>query len=110
MHSKQLFIAIPFILFLTSCATQPLPSEPIDLPIKTNPKVEVKKRIPGPLPASTRPTYNLSGYPAATREGYIDGCETAKKTKYAFKDHKRYASDGQYQMGWNDGYDICRIK
>lgn len=112
MGSNQ-FVATTAIMaafLLISCATQPLPPEPVDIPIKTEPEVEVKEREPGPLPASTRPTYNLSGYPAATRQGYIDGCETAKKTKYAFKDPKRYASDGQYQMGWNDGFDICNVK
>ncbi len=110
MHLKQFCFTILFVLVLTSCTTQPLTPQPIKLPIKQTPETEVKERIPGPLPASTRPTYNLSGYPPATRQGYIDGCETAKKSQYAFKDHKRYASDGQYHMGWNDGFDICRGK
>ena len=59
---------------------------------------------------AARPTYNLTGYPPAVRDGYIDGCETAKKTQYARKDAKRIASDSQYEMGWNDGYSICRKK
>ena len=29
---------------------------------------------------ASRPTYNLTGYPPAVREGYIDGCESATKT------------------------------
>jgi hypothetical protein len=41
------------------------------------------------------------------RDGYIDGCETAKKTQYARKDAKRMAADAQYEMGWNDGFGIC---
>ena len=56
---------------------------------------------------ATRPAYNLAGYPPAVREGYIDGCESAKKSTYARKDAKRMGEDAQYRMGWNDGYSIC---
>ena len=59
---------------------------------------------------ATRPTYNLAGYPPAVKEGYIDGCETAKHSQYAHKDAKRMADDPQYSMGWNDGFGICRKK
>jgi hypothetical protein len=59
---------------------------------------------------ATRPTYNLAGYPPAAKEGYIDGCETAKHSQYAHKDAKRMADDPQYSMGWNDGFGICKKK
>ena len=59
---------------------------------------------------ASKPTYNLAGYPPAVREGYIDGCETAKRTSYARKDAKRFAADAQYEMGWNDGFGICGKK
>ena len=59
---------------------------------------------------ATRPTYNLAGYPPAVKEGYIDGCETAKHSQYAHKDAKRMADDPQYSMGWNDGFGICKKK
>ena len=59
---------------------------------------------------ATRPAYNLAGYPPAVRDGYIDGCETAKKTRYAKKDAGRMSADPQYQMGWNDGFSICQKK
>ena len=59
---------------------------------------------------ASRPTYNLQGYPPAVREGYIDGCESAKQTSYARKDAQRFAADAQYQMGWNDGFGICGVK
>lgn len=68
----------------------------------------VQPSPPGPLPPSTRPIYNLAGYPAAAREGYIDGCETAKRTAYGSKDDERYKTDEQYRMGWDDGFSICR--
>lgn len=58
----------------------------------------------------TKPAYNLAGYPPAARDGYIDGCESAKKSRYAKKDAGRMASDTQYQMGWNDGFGICGKK
>jgi hypothetical protein len=54
-----------------------------------------------------RPAYNLAGYPEATREGYIDGCETARHSEYGRKDAARMANDPQYAMGWNDGHSIC---
>ena len=59
---------------------------------------------------ATRTTYNLAGYPPAVKEGYIDGCETAKHSQYARKDKKRMAEDAQYEMGWKDGYGICGKK
>jgi hypothetical protein len=57
---------------------------------------------------AARPTYNLAGYPPAVKEGYIDGCESAKHTRYARKDAKRMDDDAQYAMGWNDGFSICK--
>ena len=59
------------------------------------------------LPPSTRPTYNLAGYPPAFKDGYIDGCETAKKSTYGFKDEQRFTEDNQYRNGWKDGYNLC---
>lgn len=67
-------------------------------------------RSAGPLPPSTRPIYNLSGYPPAFKDGYIDGCETAKKTAYGYKDERRLSADSQYRAGWNDGLSLCRGK
>ena len=59
---------------------------------------------------ASRPAYNLAGYPPAVREGYIDGCESAKKSEWGRKDAKRFADDAQYSMGWNDGFGICGAK
>lgn len=68
------------------------------------------QRPSGPPPPSTRPAYNLTGYSPAFKDGYIDGCETAKKTPYGFKDARRFSTDTQYRMGWNDGLSVCRGK
>lgn len=59
---------------------------------------------------ASRPTYNLSGYPPAVREGYVDGCESAKQSEFARKDARRIGSDPQYSMGWNDGFAMCKPK
>ncbi len=72
--------------------------------------IGLDQRPAGPLPPSTRPTYNLSGYPPAFKDGYIDGCETAKKTAYGYKDKRRHSADDQYRAGWSDGFSLCRDK
>ncbi len=98
------------IIFLTSCATTnqlPLPSPKPTKPSSPVTQPKAAPRPVGPLPPSTRPTYNLSGFPLATKEGYIDGCETAKKTRWGYKDEARYTNDLQYRMGWDDGHTIC---
>lgn len=64
----------------------------------------------GPLPASARPAYNLSGYSPAFKDGYVDGCETAKKSTYGLKDERRFPVDAQYRLGWNDGFSLCGRK
>jgi hypothetical protein len=67
-------------------------------------------RPAGAPPANKRPVYNLTGYSPAFKDGYIDGCETSKKTRYGAKDERRFSADAQYRMGWNDGYSVCRGK
>ena len=91
------------LLALAGCGTLPHGGPPPDRPETT---AQAKER----RAKATRPAYNLAGYPAAVREGYIDGCESAKKTQYARKDAQRFSADAQYQMGWNDGFSICKPK
>lgn len=100
MHFKLYGLVVTVVLVASGCAIlEPTQSPP-----------ETIERPSGPLPPSTRPTYNLSGFPPATKQGYIDGCETAKETEYGFKDLERYETDGQYRIGWDDGFDLCRVK
>lgn len=89
-------LAPALALTLAACAGIPTP------PVEETPAQARERRAQAP-----RPQYNLAGYPPAVRDGYIDGCETAKKSPYAHKDEKRFAADGQYRMGWNDGLSIC---
>jgi hypothetical protein len=94
---------IPALLLAgAGCAGVP-PAPPPDQPETPAQATERRSR-------AARPAYNLTGYPPAVRDGYVDGCETARNTPYARKDAKRMAADGQYAMGWNDGYSICRGK
>ncbi len=94
---------LPLMLIAGGCATVVVPPPPATVP---ETPVQAQER----RTQASRPTYNLSGYPPAVRDGYIDGCESAKRTQYARKDAKRFADDGQYSMGWNDGYSICGKK
>lgn len=100
---------VTLVISLAGCATSKYsPSEPVR-PISEPAAAPVGQTRPaGPLPPSTRPVYNLTGYPKGIQEGYVDGCETAKQSAYGHKDEKRYTTDRQYQMGWDDGFSICR--
>ena len=85
-------IVIMTILVIVGCAS---------------PNANKEMKIPDPLASSTRPTYNLAGYRPDFKDGYIDGCETAKGSTYGLKDEKRFAKENQYRNGWKDGYNLC---
>ena len=87
-------------LVLGACAAR----APVVVPSAPETPVQAQER----RSQASRPTYNLTGYPPAVRDGYIDGCESAKHSRYGRKDAKRFADDAQYQMGWNDGFSICK--
>ena len=76
-------------------------------PVPEAEKVETPAQATERRAKASRPAYNLTGYPPALREGYIDGCESAKRSAYGRKDARRMADDAQYAMGWNDGHSIC---
>lgn len=59
---------------------------------------------PSPPPA---PAVNLSGYPPEFRQGYADGCASAKSNAARKRDDARFKSDANYAQGWRDGNDIC---
>ena len=54
------------------------------------------------------PAINLSGFPLPYRQGYADGCASATGTER--KDAVRFADDGNYRTGWQDGVALCRKK
>lgn len=61
-------------------------------------------------PSAQRPTppppVNLSGYSPSFRQGYSDGCSSARGSMR--RDDTRYRSDSDYMMGWGDGNSVCR--
>lgn len=48
---------------------------------------------------------NQSGYSAAFKQGYADGCDSVQSTRR--RDERRYRGETDYMMGWNDGYSAC---
>jgi hypothetical protein len=56
-------------------------------------------------PRSAPPPVNLSGYSAAFKEGFKDGCDSARGSER--RDEKRQGADAQYAQGWQDGKAIC---
>lgn len=57
---------------------------------------------------SERAPVNLSGYSAAFREGFGDGCDTVRGSRK--RKEVRYTEDDQYRRGWDDGLAICKGK
>ena len=83
------------LLVATGCATVP------DRPAPAAP----------PLPRSAEPPpppVNLTGFPLPYRQGFADGCASAGAAER--KDGGRYAEDGNYRTGWQDGLAQCRRK
>lgn len=108
MRDRSILFLIVVILMSVACGTvskYPVPGKKPEHSIKVP-----SERPVGKLPDSAKPKYNLTGYPVNTQQGYIDGCETAKNTSWAFKDLNRYEKDDQYRMGWDDGFSMCKGK
>ena len=64
-----------------------------------------------PLPRHAEPpppAVNLSGFPLPYRQGYADGCASIDGVER--KDATRYAGDGNYRTGWQDGLWQCKKK
>ena len=93
-------LAVFVALLLAGCVVVPSLPEP--------PRIETPKEAVERRTKASRPAYNLTGYPPAVRDGYIDGCESAKRSEFGRKDARRMADDAQYSMGWNDGFSICK--
>lgn len=79
MNRRQL-LATGFALLVAGCASQSTP----------------------PAPA-----VNLSGYPLEFKQGYADGCASARPNAARKRDETRFKADANYAQGWRDGRDIC---
>jgi hypothetical protein len=84
------------VLALAGCATveTPVPPKPA-APKTAAPYVE-----PPPPPV------NLQGFPPAYRLGFGDGCASGRGTEK--RDPVRFANDGNYRVGWQDGVAQCK--
>ncbi len=76
---------------LSACATQGPPTREAPLP---------------PTAEPPPPNVNLSGFPLQYRQGYADGCASAKGAER--KDATRISADPNYRTGWQDGSALCR--
>jgi hypothetical protein len=56
-------------------------------------------------PATVTESINLSGFPPEFRKGFTDGCSAARQGDSAARPK---AADGQYAVGWRDGFDYCK--
>jgi len=83
------------VLVCAGCATTPPPPAPAPPP--ASPRAE-----PPPPPV------NLQGFPLAYRQGFGDGCSTARGTER--KDGTRFGNDGNYRVGWQDGVVQCKAR
>jgi hypothetical protein len=89
--------ALAIAAMIAGCATAPPPTVP---PAKTKP---IAPNVEPPPP-----NVNLSGFPLPYRQGYADGCASAGGRER--KDSERFASDGNYRTGWQDGVALCKKK
>lgn len=60
---------------------------------------------PAPYVEPPPPPVNLQGFPPTYRLGFGDGCATGRGTEK--KDPVRFANDGNYRVGWQDGLAQC---
>jgi len=88
-------LAWSLLALMAGCATvAPPPPAPVTAP---------------PLPATKEPpppNVNLDGFPLPYRQGYADGCASAKGAER--KDGARFGSDPNYRTGWQDGVALCK--
>lgn len=93
--------ALLSLALLAGCASLPGgPATPGAQPASV-PAARTHAQDPAP-PANV----NLSGYPLAFRQGYADGCTSARQGGEQ-KDATRWGADMQYRQGWTDGHAIC---
>jgi len=96
-------VAASALLVAAGCAT----TGPAPAPATAPPA----RPVAAPAPANVEPpppNVNLSGFPLPYRQGYADGCASAGGTER--KDTTRFAADGNYRTGWQDGLALCRKK
>lgn len=92
-------------LALAACATAP------EAPVPATPPATPPRPTAPPLPRNAEPPpppVNLDGFPLSYRQGFADGCASARGAER--KDASRFPADGNYRTGWQDGLAQCRRK
>ena len=100
LNAHSLVAACALALVVAGCATTA--ADPRAGPSGGATKVTPSNVEPPP------PGVNLAGFPLPYRQGYADGCASAGGAER--KDATRFAADGNYRTGWQDGLAICRRK
>ena len=90
---------VTLVALLAGCASVPSGTPP---PSPAPAQAQVQPGAPRPAP-----NMNLSGFSVSFREGYVDGCASSRQGGQR-RDERRYKSDMDYVMGWNDGFSVCR--
>jgi hypothetical protein len=91
IFAVALLIAL-LVALLAGCSTVAPESRPTD-------------STGSPAPSKPSDRVNLSGYSPTFKEGYADGCDSAGASRR--RDERRYKSETDYMMGWNDGNSAC---
>jgi hypothetical protein len=93
--------ALMLLAFVAGCASVP-PAQPPAAP----PAAPSAPAKPAPYVEPPPPPVNLQGFPPSYRLGFGDGCATGRGTEK--KDPVRFGNDGNYRVGWQDGFAQCR--
>jgi hypothetical protein len=101
LHARACAMSVAIaVLAITGCAETPARSDAVIPPATATP---ISPSVEPPPP-----NVNLSGFPLPYRQGYADGCASAGGRER--KDASRFASDGNYRTGWQDGVALCKKK
>jgi hypothetical protein len=102
---NRLVTALLAAALVAGCQSVPAPSGRPSAPA-TGPATAPSVTPAGPgVTSSGQPRYNLAGYSAAFKQGYMDACTAERR-----RDEGRFQSDTDYRLGWTDGTSICRRK
>ena len=101
------FATVFLLAVLAGCATVSPPASNAPATPGTVPGANPPP-APKPYVEPPPPPVNLQGFPPTYRLGFGDGCTTARGTDQ--KDAARFATDGNYRTGWQDGAAQCKKK
>ena len=98
--------ALLLAVLLASCATVTPPGETSSPGASPDVPPAPLPTAPAPYVEPPPPPVNLQGFPPDYRLGFGDGCATSRGTDK--RDPVRFANNGSYRTGWNDGLAQCK--